>query len=215
MIEIRRLNNNEIIHSGDFKSMRECVEDAVRKDVSLWSANLQSVDLRSANLESANLQSANLRSANLQSADLRSANLQSTNLRSADLWSADLRSADLQLANLQLANLQSANLREANLRSAHLWSAHLRSANLQLATLPDGLSWETYCTETVPALLTAGGKSLEDILSTGCWDCNDWENGPMHVAFGIDRPEDGPPLLIPRIREFAQFFDAGLIPEVA
>jgi len=112
-------------------TIKETVEEAIKQEVDLNSANLNSANLRSADLSYANLRSANLNFAdlsyaNLSSADLRSANLNSTNLRSADLSYADLSSA-----NLSYANLNSADLRSANLRSANLSSANLSSANLE------------------------------------------------------------------------------------
>ena len=96
--EIKNRFTNEVIHSFN-GTIKECVEDAVKKGISLAYANLRSADLESANLRLANLRLANLRSANLESANLRSANLRSANLRLANLESADLYSADLYLAN--------------------------------------------------------------------------------------------------------------------
>ena len=116
--EIKHRFTNEVIHSFD-GTIKECVEDAVKKGISLAYANLYS-----ANLESANLESADLYSANLRSADLYSANLESADLRSADLYSANLKSANLYSANLESANLYSANLESADLRSANLRSAN-------------------------------------------------------------------------------------------
>ena len=126
--EIKHRFTNEVIHSFD-GTIKECVEDAVKKGISLAYANLESANLRSANLRSADLYSANLYSANLESANLESANLESANLYSANLRSADLYSANLYSANLYSANLESANLRSANLYSANLESANLYSAN--------------------------------------------------------------------------------------
>lgn len=95
---------------------------------------------------------------------------------------------------------------------AVLSSADLSFANLRSADFSTGETFEWYLSEVVPALLTAGGKSLDDIAVSGAWDCHDWSNCPMHVAFGIAAESDGPPLLVPRIRQFVQMFDAKLIP---
>jgi uncharacterized protein YjbI with pentapeptide repeats len=128
-------------------TIKDAVEQAVRENVCLISANLSSADLSSANLRSADLHSANLRSAdlrwaNLSSADLSSANLSSANLSSADLSSANLRSADLHSANLRSANLRWANLSSADLSSADLHSADLHSAkNKETAYLPLFCKW--------------------------------------------------------------------------
>jgi uncharacterized protein YjbI with pentapeptide repeats len=121
-------------------TLTKTVEEAIKDDADLSSADLRSAnlayaDLRSANLAYANLRSANLRSANLAYADLRSANLASADLSYADLSSADLRSANLRSANLSSANLSSANLAYADLAYADLRSANLRSADLAYADL--------------------------------------------------------------------------------
>jgi Pentapeptide repeats (8 copies) len=182
----------------------------LRGEVNGLRANLRSADLSSADLSLANLSSANLSLANLSSANLRSANLRSANLRSADL-----RSANLSSANLSLANLSSANLRSADLSSADLRSADLRSAKHSDDALITGEPWSEYLARVVPALLTAGGKTLAEVIESGCWKCHEWNNCPMHVAFGIDSPSKGPLLLRPRIEQFVQLFDAGLIPQPA
>ena len=114
-MEIKNRFNGEIIHSGDFKSMKELVVNAISEG---------------ANLRDANLRGANLRGANLWDANLRGANLWDANLRGANLWGANLWDA-----NLRGANLRGANLRDANLRGANLWDANLEYANLEGANL--------------------------------------------------------------------------------
>ena len=91
-ISIKKING-EVIFSGDFDSIKDCVLAALR--------------------EGKNLSYADLSYADLSYADLRSANLSYADLSSANLRYADLRSADLSYANLSYANLSSANLRYA------------------------------------------------------------------------------------------------------
>ena len=136
--------------------------------------------------------------ADLSYADLSYADLSSANLSYADLSSADLRSADLSYADLSGANLSYANLRGANLKEAK---------NL---VLPTGETWEQYLTETVPALLTAGGKPLESFGEH--FQCHDWTNCPMAHAFGVHDLNAIPILFRPRADQFIQLYDAGQIP---
>ena len=49
-ISIKNRHTNEVIHEGDFGSVKECLEDALRKDVKIWSADLSGADLSYANL---------------------------------------------------------------------------------------------------------------------------------------------------------------------
>ena len=78
--------------------------------------------------------------------------------------------------------------------------------------MPNGEGWKSYLRDAVPALLTAGGRPLEEVATEEHWSCHDWNNCPMNAAFGIDGPEKGPVLLQPRIKEFVEYFDQGLIP---
>ena len=119
---------------------------------------------------------------------------------------ANLRDADLRRANLSGANLSGANLRGANLRGANL-----RDADLSGADLPPGYEWERYLAEVVPALLTAGGKTLGEVV-TASWECHDWTNCPMAVAFGVQSLSEIPLLYRREAEFFVQCFDARLIP---
>ena len=68
--KIRRWVDGSIIHTytSENPTIKDAVEDAVKKGINLSYANLRSADLSSANLRSADLSSANLRSADLSSA---------------------------------------------------------------------------------------------------------------------------------------------------
>ncbi len=158
---------------------------------------------RKANLSDADLSGANLSAADLSGANLSAADLSAADLRDADLRAADLRAADLSAADLSAADLSAADLRDADLRDAK---------NVGDFTMPDGLLFSEYLRDVVPALLTAGGKTIEQIVAAGAWECHEWSNCPMAVAFGIVDQQHAPPLLRARVREFVQFFDAGLIP---
>jgi hypothetical protein len=143
---------------------------------------------------------ANLSLANLSGADLRRANLRRANLSGADLSGANLRGANLSLANLSLANLSLANLSYANLSGANLSGAYLSGA----------MKWEQYLSDVVPALCTAGGKTLEEVAAA--WDCHDWTNCPMAIAFGVHDLSDVPILYRREAEFFVTLFDAKAIP---
>ena len=184
----------------------------------LGGADLRDADLRDADLRNANLRDADLRGANLRGADLRGADLEGADLRDADLEGADLRDADLRDANLRDADLRDANLRRAvlggaDLGGADLGGADLGGADLEGANLPTGETWEAYLAEVVPALLTAGGRTLRQVLDSGAWQCHDWDNCPVAVAFGVRGLDGVPALHRPRAAQFVQLFDNGLIPQ--
>jgi hypothetical protein len=83
LFEIKHHFNGRVLFSLETKSLKLCVEAAIK-----GGADLRGADLRGADLSSANLSSADLSSADLSSANLSSANLSSANLSSADLSSA-------------------------------------------------------------------------------------------------------------------------------
>ena len=140
-IEIKSIFGNVLfVYSKENNTIKDTVEEAVRRDANLGGANLRGAYLGGANLGGANLGGANLRGANLGGAYLRGANLRGAYLRDANLGGAYLRGANLGGAylrgaylggaNLGGANLGGANLRGANLGGAYLGGAYLRDANL-------------------------------------------------------------------------------------
>ena len=101
---LNRFNDN-VIHEGEFETMKELLLDAISqganlRDANLWGANLDGANLDGANLWGANLRDANLWGANLDGANLDGANLECANLRGANLWDANLDGANLECANL-------------------------------------------------------------------------------------------------------------------
>jgi len=50
MIELKRRNNGEVIHSGEYENTRELVEYCAENDISMAYADLHGVDLHEANL---------------------------------------------------------------------------------------------------------------------------------------------------------------------
>ena len=44
---------------------------------------------------------------------------------------------------------------------------------------------QKWTAEKLIPLLTAAGKSVSEVLATGCWECHTWSNCPMHAVFGV------------------------------
>jgi uncharacterized protein YjbI with pentapeptide repeats len=134
--------------------------------------------------------------------------------RRAVLSGADLRDADLRGAVLRRAVLRGAVLRGAVLSGAVLRGAVLRDDTV----LTDGVVWREYVTELVPALLTAGGRALEEVATPEVWACHQWGRDgeplgcPIATAFGVRSLSEVPPLYRAPANLFIQLFDAQLIP---
>ena len=165
----------------------------------IWSGDAETMKdaMHAAVAAQVNCYRAHLRGANLGGAHLRGAYLRGADLTGANLGGAHLRGADLTGANLGDADLTGADLRGANLRGAE----HVR--------LPTGETWDEYLRDVVPALLTAGGKSLESFAAH--WTCHDWTNCPMAHAFDVPAISEVPVLLRPRAEQFIQLYDSGQI----
>ncbi len=126
---------------------------------------------------------------------------------------ANLDGANLYGANLVRANLDGANLYGANLDGANLDGANLDGAKISPSTrIETGETWKEYLEQVLPALLTAGGKALSDVVTKENWDCHTWDNCPMASAFASKDINGVPILLRPRANQFIKFFDAKLIP---
>ena len=105
-IEIKSIFGKVLFEfSKDNNTLKETIEEAVKRGADLGGADLGGADLRGADLGGADLRGADLGGADLRGADLRGADLGGADLRGADLGGADLGGADLGGADLRGANL--------------------------------------------------------------------------------------------------------------
>ncbi len=116
--EIKHHFSGAVLFSLETKSLKLCLEAAVKRGAHLRGAHLRGADLRGAHLRGAHLRGAHLEGAYLRGAHLRGADLEGADLRGADLRGAHLRGADLRGAHLRGAYLEGADLRGAHLRGA-------------------------------------------------------------------------------------------------
>jgi len=117
-IEIKHKFTGSIIVSGDYESVKDCLEKNSGSDLSgadLRGADLYGADLRGADLYGAHLSGADLRGSDLSGANLYGANLYGSDLSGANLYGSHLSGADLYGANLYGADLSGAK----NYRDSH------------------------------------------------------------------------------------------------
>ena len=89
-IEIKHRFTGSVIVSGDYESVRDCLEknlDANLEGAYLEGANLEGADLKGADLRGANLRGAYLEGAYLEGAYLEGANLEGAYLEGAKVYS--------------------------------------------------------------------------------------------------------------------------------
>lgn len=121
-MEIKDIDGR-VLYTCECKTIKECVEDAVKNRVSLCYASL-----RGADLSNTYLYGADLSHACLYEADLSHSYLTEAVLSHADLYGANLYKADLNFADVCDADLSFANLYDADLGYAKLYGANLHDA---------------------------------------------------------------------------------------
>lgn len=142
-------------HSQENNTLKDTIELAIKKKVSLYGANLEGADLRNSNLRNSDLECANLRNSdlinsNLECANLRYSDLINSNLEGSDLRYSDLRYSNLEGADLRYSDLERANLRYSDLRFAKLYRADLSGVNLigvdlNVVNLEDAIEVPIHC----------------------------------------------------------------------
>lgn len=60
-------------------------------------------------------------------------------------------------------------------------------------------------------LLEGGGKSINEIVASGCWKCHDWTNCPLHCAYGANSIDDLPAERRADGAIFISLFDAKML----
>lgn len=88
----------------EITSFKECVELAVRVEISLKKANFRGVDLRGANLDGADLEGADFHGANLEKAILKNSNIETAIIDNADFTNATFSSAEIARNCFQKSN---------------------------------------------------------------------------------------------------------------
>ncbi len=118
MIEIRRWDNEDVIHTIKGYNIKECLEDGIKKGINFHHASLNYASLNHASLNGALLNHASLNHASLNYASLNGASLNGALLNGASLNDTSLNYASLNYASLNSASLNSALLNGASLNYA-------------------------------------------------------------------------------------------------
>jgi len=97
-IQIKEWITREILfeYEKENNTIKDTLEEAVKRGVKLWRANLVATDLMGANLQKANLRGANFRGANMEGVDFSGADL-----RDVIFWGTHLERTDFSGTNVQ------------------------------------------------------------------------------------------------------------------
>ena len=194
MIEIKRWDTGEVIYSGKYESIKDCLESGVSKGISFFRAKLNDAKLNGAKLNGAKLNGAKLNGAKLNGAKLNYAELNGAKLNGAKLNYAELNYAKLNDAELNDAELNYAKLNYAELNDAELNYAKLNDAELpELSVyMPAGEDYRLFIS---PAVVQAGCKAFSP---------ESWRNFTKEEIAGMD----GKKALkfFPRLLDLMDFF---------
>lgn len=163
--------------------------EALLHDTDLKQSDLSGAFARQAKFDNACLSEARLVNAHLQEAsfyqaDLRNAHLEATILTSAKCCEADLRGARVNSSLLHGVDFTKAQLEGTDFTGSVLQGVDFYQARFSDETvLPNGVSFGQFVRESLPRILTAGGKELAEVVDERYWDQNYLER-VLVTAFG-------------------------------
>jgi hypothetical protein len=117
-LEVLNYETKQIVFSGRFNTVKDCIEAAIYDNVDLSKTDLRHVNLNNANLDDARLNGAKLDGANLSGANMSEthmskASLKNTTLHAACLCLADLRGCDMRGALFGATDIAGARMDDA------------------------------------------------------------------------------------------------------
>ena len=146
-IEIKHRYTGKVIFSCECETIKECLKNAIEKQINLSWANLRGVNLNGVDLRGVDLSGVDLRGANLSWVDLSGVDLQWANLRGANLSGVNLNGVNLSGVDLRGVDLQWANLRGVNLSGVNLSGAKTDKRYVSVSCIGSEKRMTTYCFE--------------------------------------------------------------------
>ena len=182
-IQILSRFTNAVIFAAAVDTMKDCVELAIKKGVSLRNANLAGANMARANMAGAYMARANMAGAYMEGAYMAGACMARANMEGAHMEGACMAGAYMEGANMEgaymaganmaRANMEGANMARAYMAGAHMEGAHMEGANMEGANLPS---------PTVVLLASWGVVSNELCADLMLWDAS---NHPDPAKFDV------------------------------
>lgn len=206
MIELKTVAGKVILKGKDLDEILRLVHPHA-----LSHANFTGVSITGASFKGAELSCASFHGATLVNCDFSLANLYGVSFAGATLSNCNFDTAWALQSNFALATLSNCDFSAANLAHA---SFHPGGGGFDLsdATIISlGYRWSEFVDKVVPYLLSACGKSIEEVANEKTWECHDWNNCPLRNAYG-DGIKHVPLHMQEIAREFMLYFDLEKIP---
>lgn len=136
VVEITQVGGDVVLFATNKRAnIKEALEEAHKRQLFLWKADLKDTDLSNMKLPRIRLQAALLEGANFTGTDLTSANLIEISASRANLQNANLADVVAMRSNFSGADFTGANLTKAHCLSCNFEDANLTNANLEFADL--------------------------------------------------------------------------------
>jgi len=101
-MKLTRWDTKETIYESEHTTKKECVEDSIKKGVSLYRIDLRCANMRDANMAGANMTGADMRGAGLMDANMAGANMTGADMRDANMTGANMTGANLDFSSWPL-----------------------------------------------------------------------------------------------------------------
>ena len=135
--------DQNLLFAGDYRTLRECVEDALRDGVDLRGVDLAHADLSEINLDGANLHGASFSSANLTGANISEAGLSHCNFSGAALFNTCLCHSNLSHSDFSDAAFGGTDVAGATLAHCIFSGGSALGLNLSACVTLDGALYRT------------------------------------------------------------------------
>ena len=135
--------DQNLLFAGDYRTLRECVEDALRDGIDLRGVNLAHADLSEINLDGANLHGASFAHANLTGANMSEASCVECTFAGAALFNACFCYSNLSHSDFSDAAFGGTDLAGATLVHCLFSGASTLGLNLSDCATLDGALYRT------------------------------------------------------------------------
>ncbi len=159
-IALRRYTDNSTIFQGKYDNIKECLEHAIKENISLSHINLKNQNLSNANIDGCHMPYANFCGANLTGANLSEANLSGSIFHNSSLYNTCLSYSNLKNCDFRNSNFGATMIEEANIQGCKFSTFSSFNLDFQYASNMSNCVFETIdgekCSMSVPPIIVKG-----------------------------------------------------------
>jgi len=167
-IKLRQYTDNSIIFEGEYKTIKDCIEHAVSKNISLSHINLKNQNLTNVNLDGGYMPYANFCGANLTGANLSEANLSNSIFYNSSLYNACLSYSNLDNCDFRGTSFGATMIEGTSLQNCKFSTFSSFDLDFQYTTTMSNCTFETIdggkCTMSSPPIVIKGLLSVPIVI---------------------------------------------------